>query len=617
MPMGVRQETELRLDMLLRDGRLDAAKAALLAGAPVPDAFGLGTEQAISLVQAYPDARAEPPRVEAIVRAVLRPPLATLGTDWILPPEFSEEAIDQIVALLPLQRSTGRFEIYDAGWMHVGSGWAVEETSKGLLVVTTRNAAARVARRTRSGEGVFLAGLPEAQPGAQIVSDDQATPLERFDYLADDASSNLALAWIAQANGLDIAPIPRAARDADVGEAVATLGWAACHAAPEDRTELAPFFAPLSGLSCICPGFLTSTAPDAPFSHDCTTLPGQSGAPIISLATGQAVGLHAAGTFGVGNAGVRVSTINRLLHLGAAGTVFQGAKAPSIRRTHRAEHFDGRAGYDPEFLKIASVPLPVTSPGLPLVRPADASDERPFELRYQGFGALCRAEGLVLLAANIDGSQRWTLKASDTGPWGDDRMPGVGHSDGWPALSASDLGWGMTQAAAKVTVDDAAHKTLCLPRDPGLEPVDGVWPALIEAALTHSRTHSFRSCVFAGPIVQAAPPTEMFKVIVVVAQDADDLATLRLKATAFLQSRGESVRRIFERNGRVDAWEGFRYGRLRTFQLRLRDLEFVTGHDFGELRELDPLDKAIRARLTQDPEPPLVFPIEAIGQVVL
>lgn len=48
-------------------------------------------------------------------------------------------------------------------------------------------------------------------------------------------------------------------------------------------------------------------------THDCTTLGGNSGSPVLSLESGKVVGLHFAGRFGIGNSAVRVSTIKALL----------------------------------------------------------------------------------------------------------------------------------------------------------------------------------------------------------------------------------------------------------------------------------------------------------------
>lgn len=621
MPRGVRHETTLRLELLMKQGRLDAAQAALKAGSSIPHALHLDTDEALRLVEGYPTTGEQPPRVEAIVRAVLRPPLPVDEdeVDWHLPHEFPQESAGRIAGLRPMLKGMGRFEIHDAGWAHVGTGWAVDTAQDGgLLIVTTRDVAARVARRTQSGSGVFLANLPGNRADAQITEfgpDSRALPLTGFDYLADDVEANLALAHIAKANGLDITPIPRARQDAETGEPVAIFGWMAPQTSPEDRTEMAPHFAPLAGSTCICPGFLTSSAPDTPFAHDCTTLPGQAGAPLISVSSKHAVGLHMQGAFGVGNAAVRISTLNRLLSEGAAGSIFKGA-SPTLRH-HIPEHFADRGGYDPEFLMLAPVPLPSPALEVRLLRPADATDDRPFELLYQGFSVLSSANGPVLVAANIDGSRRWTVAADPAGAWQDDRLPDVGHSLGRPLIAARDLGWGQEEAAARVAVEDAAHQTLCLPDRPGLGPGDVVWPALIEAALTHERTHRARATVFAGPVVQDGDATEVFKVIVVMAQDAEDPATLHLKATAFLQTRGESVGHILKRHNRSELWEGFRHGALRTVQIRVADLEAVTGHDFGELRAFDPLAHVIRGRQADGALPPLVFPIEAVGQVVL
>ena len=47
------------------------------------------------------------------------------------------------------------------------------------------------------------------------------------------------------------------------------------------------------------------------FTHDCTSLGGNSGSPLFRLSDGKIVGLHFAGRYGVSNSAVGVTTLRR------------------------------------------------------------------------------------------------------------------------------------------------------------------------------------------------------------------------------------------------------------------------------------------------------------------
>ncbi len=53
------------------------------------------------------------------------------------------------------------------------------------------------------------------------------------------------------------------------------------------------------------------------FNHDCSTLGGNSGSPVVDFNTGEAVGIHFAGSFEVANWAVKASVIRqRMAELG-------------------------------------------------------------------------------------------------------------------------------------------------------------------------------------------------------------------------------------------------------------------------------------------------------------
>ncbi len=100
------------------------------------------------------------------------------------------------------------------------------------------------------------------------------------------------------------------------------------------------------------------------FSHDCTTLGGNSGSPLIRLADGQAIGLHFQGLYGKNNAAVGAATVAALLR-GERPVAVRLPKAFAERADghHPADQFADRGGFAPGFLGDATPAAPW--PGLP------------------------------------------------------------------------------------------------------------------------------------------------------------------------------------------------------------------------------------------------------------
>ena len=119
--------------------------------------------------------------------------------------------------------------------------------------------------------------------------------------------------------------------------------------------------------------------------HDCTSLGGNSGSPLIRLSDGKVVGLHFAGVYGVENSAVGVGTLraarrrerrSRSLVLEADGASGGAADGRHPRRGLLRRP----RGYDPSFLAAAST---APWPGLPGGRrsgpgePSDGDGEQP------------------------------------------------------------------------------------------------------------------------------------------------------------------------------------------------------------------------------------------------
>ncbi|MEX0364561.1 MAG: DNA/RNA non-specific endonuclease [Ruegeria sp.] len=624
-----------RLEGLRANWDFDKLKQVIDDGPPILKELGLAdaaaTKQMLDSEPGQLEAAGHSPvQLEAIVRAVGRPPLLVrngqvegktqLGAD------FAQGTDIKITNIEPLIPSVGRIEFrnHDMSWG--GTGWVIDEEDDGsLLVITNRHVAKLVARRTFLGDGVFMFGPGNIQYGAAIdfleevetsEDDSRTVRIQKFTYIADDISADVALARIDKpGDGLAVTPLPRAEADAENGEMIAVIGYPASDGSRNDRTQMERYFQGLYDVKRFAPGFVQVADDASRLGHDATTLGGNSGSPVISLDSGKVVGLHFAGRFGIGNSAVRVSTLTGLLDDGAAGDVHPSAGGPTeAPEGHEADHFAGREGYDAEFLQVVPVPLPKLSDRIPLTAPSDATPERPFELRYQHFSVLYggAVKGPLLTALNVDGEQTKRVKRGSTRWRKDLRIPAeqqldkeaYGHADidRGHLVRRAITNWGETHEIAKRANKDTFHYTVASPQHQGFNQNHQTWLGLEDYIMDNVRTHGFRANVFTGPIFTghepplgdtgAPVPLEYFKLVTMLAEAPEEDGILRLHATAYVLSQGQLIHGMLSDRGHVEAVEGFAFGEYKTFQVRISDLEAATGHDFGQLRDFDPLARA-------------------------
>ncbi|PRY26123.1 endonuclease G [Aliiruegeria haliotis] len=653
-------ESVRRLERIANVGGLDRVRATLDNAPPVLDELGISADEARDMLNTplnqLEAAGVRPTVLEAIVEIVGRPPLVvrggvvegktTLGTD------FPADVDMRITAVEPLLPSIGRIEFVNHDMEWGGTGWVVGEETAHLLIATNRHVAGIVARRTSSGAGVFMFAPGAARYGANIdfVEEVDAGPdssalfkIEKFTYLADDAAADIAIGRIAKpgsdAHALRVLELD----DGSDKELVAVVGYPARDSLRNDPTHMEAYFKGLYDVKRFSPGFLREAGGATILGHDCTTLGGNSGSPVISLDSGKVVGLHYAGRYQQGNSAVRAATLQAVLD-GARPTAVPGTELAMPERPdgdHDAAHFAGREGYDPEFLQVAPVPLPVTPLAFPLTAPSDATAERPFELRYQNFGILyCGTRKTALLAAlNLDGARSRPQKRGNDKWYSDGRLPEavqLGKADyDHPEIDRGHLirraatNWGDSDEQAKRSNDDSFHYTVAAPQHAAFNRSTALWLGLENYILGNARTHGFKACVFTGPILSpdedepelkdtGAPiPLRYFKVVTMLAEEEGSGGILRLHTTAYVLSQVAAIQQMLNEQGLPESAEGFALGEFRTFQVRVSDLEAMSGYDFGPLRDADPLARRIAETDDESLMPRKVFSLEGYENIVM
>jgi endonuclease G len=147
-----------------------------------------------------------------------------------------------------------------------------------------------------------------------------------------------------------------------------------------------------------------------------------------------------------------------------------------------------------------------------------------------------------------------------------------------------DPAWGATAADAKLANDDTFHFTNCAPQHEDFNQNGTTWAGLEDYILDHADNGDFRVSVFSGPVFAADDeqyrgvrlPRQFWKVAVMARAGG------RLSATGYLLSQASLI------DG-LETLEAFSYGAYRTFQVRVAQIESLTGLSFGALAAADPL----------------------------
>ncbi|MBA4065531.1 MAG: hypothetical protein C0501_17810 [Isosphaera sp.] len=312
--------------ILEADGELAARRDALrgLAAAPelrktlegvrdrVGALEGIGADSALAL--------------ETIVNRVGRPVLEVAGDDYTV--DGSEAAVwaDRLgaaavrAALRRVIPSVGRVEVdRHPGLTWVGTGWLIADG----VVVTNRHVAEEFAARGPAGGFVFRRGWPDrdARMAARVDfrrelrdGNPRAFAVRDVLHIEDDDGPDFAFLRVEAAGpaGPLSPPLRPADGPAAARQYVATVGYPAADSRIPEQELMSRLFGDKYNVKRLAPGQVQRPAADLVL-HDCTTLGGNSGSPIVDLATGGVVGLHFSGVFLRENRGVPIGYVTARL----------------------------------------------------------------------------------------------------------------------------------------------------------------------------------------------------------------------------------------------------------------------------------------------------------------
>lgn len=213
--------------------------------------------------------------------------------------------------------SIGRIEVsnHPSGFPYMGTGWVIDDG----VIVTNRHVALTFAERGDQGF-TFSTGFDRKNPiGVDIdfieeIDNVAASEyaISRVLYIARDDEPDIAFL---EYNGTGRPPLSRIETIPDFipkNTMVAIIGYPARDSRVTDLKLMDRIFGGIYDKKRLAPGFAVQISPDA-LNHDCTTLGGNSGSPIIDLATGKVCGLHFSGMFLKTNYAIPASVVATML----------------------------------------------------------------------------------------------------------------------------------------------------------------------------------------------------------------------------------------------------------------------------------------------------------------
>lgn len=535
---------------------------------------------------------------ESIIMRTGRPVLAILRNEAQLEIDDPDSAVwvkrltKAKQHLATAAEAVGRIEVEGHSMSWLGTGWLIAPD----VIVTNRHVAAEFGRQVGTNF-VFRRGLEGADMTASIDfleeldrPDEWSFRLERILHIEDAGRPDIAFCRVARTGG-DRFPAPIVVSPVtDDAELVAVIGYPARDSRIPEQPLMDRIYGNVYDKKRLAPGQLIGPVNDA-IRHDCSTLGGNSGSVVLSLDTGEAVGLHYAGRFLQANFAVRGSVVARRLDHVLHGTPVGGADTDEILPEAVAADYADREGFTESFLDDdLVVPLPEVVMGADDVLKFSNDGQTEHVLRYEHFSVVMsrRRRMCRFSAVNIDGltsvsRRRVSWRTDPRIPakaqiskecYGDAPKFSRGHM-----TRREDPIWGSDHAAARGNAD-SMHVTNAVPQ---MQPFNGgVWLELENYALQHARRDDMRISVFTGPFLfdddpvkfNVRVPVEFWKVIAFIHDE-----TGRLCATGYTMSQRDFLRD-----------EEFVFGRHETTQTSIAAIEQRSGLSFGELSLHDPLN---------------------------
>jgi endonuclease G, mitochondrial len=256
--------------------------------------------------------------LEAIVLTVGRPAIliknGTFNTPdsevWRTRLETSRPQIEKAIS------AVGRIEVKNhPGFDWIGTGWVVGDD----VVATNRHVAEEFAVKGNASGFRFRRNYENREMAARLdLREEYMQPEEaefrvtRVLHIEDSDGPDVAFLEVEFSGNNRPSPI-KLASGTSAGDYVAVIGYPAWDGRRNDPAVMRQVFGDIYDVKRLQPGQIISA--EAHYvAHDCATLGGNSGSPVIDLLTGEAVGLHFSGKYLQANSAVPASIVKDRLN---------------------------------------------------------------------------------------------------------------------------------------------------------------------------------------------------------------------------------------------------------------------------------------------------------------
>ena len=250
--------------------------------------------------------------LEAIVLLEGRPAILVQQGDFLQPPSEWAHLADRRAEVRDVIARVGRVEVdghLDFDW--IGTGFLVGAST----LMTNRHVAVEFSRREGADRWTFKQGMRSRLDFREELGSTTPLEFEITEVIGIHDDHDLALLRIGDSlqDGDPLpSPLEVAGREpADLLEReVYVVGYPAWDGRRNEPEPMRRIFMDIFNVKRLQPGKAVAFTPErATVQHDCSTLGGKSGSPVVDLDTHQVVGLHFGGRYGVGNYAVPLWTL--------------------------------------------------------------------------------------------------------------------------------------------------------------------------------------------------------------------------------------------------------------------------------------------------------------------
>jgi hypothetical protein len=249
--------------------------------------------------------------LEAIILLTGRPAILIQEGDFLEPPKLWAGLKDVRDRIKEVIRRVGRIEVAnhpDFEWL--GTGFLAGND----VVITNRHVAVEFSRQQPDRTWTFRAPMGASLNLRAELGSESSLSFTVSGIIGIHEDHDMALLRVEQASGTetlpDPLPIAKAAPASLEGRQVYVIGYPAWDGRRNDPEPMKRIFAEIYNVKRLQPGEVSGVAlAQAQIFHDCSTLGGNSGSPVIDVETHSVLGLHFGGRFLENNRAVPLWTL--------------------------------------------------------------------------------------------------------------------------------------------------------------------------------------------------------------------------------------------------------------------------------------------------------------------